>query len=253
MQKNDFFEGIRQARTKVGPYDVHIPIFYRDLTSISVYLLAPLDKVRSLLPSKRMHPFRVTPRHSIMTISAFEYRDTDVGPYNQVSIGIPFLLDRISPLFMGLLHPPPEIPMIYVLHLPVTTEQSRLIGFEMANYPEFLSEIRFEREREWVHCKVDTEGKNILSLSCRNLPLSYSPRQRVDSFSLRQRRLLRSEFNFSDCEAGVSKKQADVRIEFGTHPIGLELKELNLRRVLQYQYSPTQQAVLSTVCESYPI
>lgn len=65
--------------------------------------------------------------------------------------------------------------------------------------------------------------------------------------------LLRSEFNFSECEAGISTKQSDVRLEFGNHPIGLNLKELNLGRVLRYQYWPKQQAILTMACESYMI
>ena len=90
MRKSEFSKGITQLPVKVGNYDICVPIFYQDITSLGVFLLAPLDKVRSILPSKRMNPFRVTPWHCLVTITASEYRETDLGPYNAVSIGIPF-------------------------------------------------------------------------------------------------------------------------------------------------------------------
>ena len=179
---------------------------------------------------------------------------TDLGPFNAVSIGIPFILDRISPLLTGILHKPPEVPMIYVLYMPVTTEKARKIGFEIASYPESLAEISFEIGDKWISCKVDTEGENILTLSGRKINLNPSLRERVYPITLqRDRCLLRSEFNFSECESGVSTKQSDVRLEFGNHPIGIKLKELNFGKVLRYQYWRKQKAILTMASESYTI
>ncbi len=253
MQETDFFDGMKQAPVKIGPKNVPFPLFYRDLAYLGVFLLAPLDTVRSILPSKRMHPFRLTPWHCIVTITASEHKDSDIGPYNAVSIGVPFFLDKASPVFTGILRTPPEVPMIYLLHLPVTTEIARDTGVESANFPEFLAYINFKSDDRWINCKVDAEGKNILSLSARKMDLSPFPRQRVYPITLQQDRLLRSELIYSESRAGISRKQSDVSLEFGEHPMGLKLKELNLGRVLQYQYYPAGQAVLSMVGESYPI
>lgn len=253
MQKNDFFDGILQSPVKIGSQSVPFPLFYRDLAYLGVFLLAPLDAVRSILPSKRMHPFRLTPWHCMVTITASENKESDIGPYNAVSIGVPFVLDRASPLFTGILRKPPAVPMIYLLYLPVTTEMARDTGVAVANFPESLADISFKSDDQWVNCKADAEGKNILRLSARKLDLGPLPRQRVYAITLQQDRLLRSELNYSESRAGVSRKQSDVRLEFGEHPIGLKLKELNLGRVLQYQYYPAGQAVESMVSESYPI
>jgi hypothetical protein len=238
VQKKGFLDGIMQAPVKVGAQSVLFPLFYRDLAYVGVFLLAPLDTIRSILPSKRMHPFRLTPWHGMVTITASEHKDSDIGPYNAVSIGVPFILDRASPILTGILRTPPEVPMIYLLHLPVTTEIARDAGVAVANFPEFLADINFKSDGQWVHCKVDAEGKNILHLSARKLDLSPLPRQRVYPVTLQQDRLFRSELNYSESRAGISRKPSDVRLGFGEHPIGLKLKELNLGRVLQYQYYP---------------
>jgi len=254
MEKSVFFEGISQRPVKVGGYDIPVPIFYQDITSLGIFLLASLDKVKSILPSKRMNPFRVTPWHCLVTVTASEYKESDLGPYNAVSIGIPIVLDKVTPLFTGILHKPPEIPMIYVLYLPVTSDKARVSGFEIASYPELLAEISFENEDQWIRCKADLEGENILTLTGRKINLKPSLREGVYPITLHQdQRLLRSEFNFSECETGISTRQSDVKLEFGNHPIGIKLKELKVDKVLRYQYWPKQQAILTMACESYII
>jgi hypothetical protein len=253
MKKEDFFKGINQVMVDSGNYTTRYPIFYREVSYLSVFLLASFTKLKSILPSERMHPYRLTPWYSMFTITVTEYKDSDVGPYNQVSVGIPFVFDNQSPILTGILHKIPEIPFIYVLHLPVSTEQSCSCGIEMANYPEFLADINFSKESDWIKCQADSEGKNILRLACREIPVKPFPRQRVFTITKANDRLLRSEFNFSDTMAGISKKQSDVNLEFGDHPLGLKLKDLFAGKILQYQYYPSGQAILSSPAESYSL
>lgn len=253
MQKEDFFKGINQIEVNSGLFKTKYPIFYREVSYLGLFLLAPLDKIRDILPSKRMNPFRLTPWHSMFTITATQYKDSDVGPYNQVSIGIPFALDKQTPILTGILHKAPEVPLIYTLHLPVTTEHSLVSGIELANYPEFLADINFSKENHWTNCIADSEGQNILSLSGRDLPVKPFPRQRVFTVTLKNDQLLRSEFNFSESMVGVSKKQTDVKLELGDHPIGQKIKDLYSGKVLQYQYYPSGQAILSTPTESFSV
>lgn len=253
MNKEDFFKGINQIEVKTGPYFTKYPIFYREISYLGLFLLAPLDKIKNILPSKRMNPFRLTPWHSMFTITATQYKDSDVGPYNQVSIGIPFVLDKQTPVFTGILHKVPEVPLIYTLYLPVTTELARDSGIEMANYPEFLADINFSRDDNWISCKADSDGQNILSLSCRNIPFKPFPRQWVYTVTQKNDKLLRSEFNFSETMVGVSKRQIDVRLEFGNHPIAQKIKDLYSGKVLQYQYYPSGQAILSSPIESFSV
>jgi hypothetical protein len=251
--KEDFFKGIYQIEVKSGLFITKYPIFYRDLSYLGLFLLAPLDKINKILPSKRMNPFRLTPWHSMFTITATQYKESDVGPYNQVSIGIPFVLDKQTPIFTRILRKSPEVPLIYTLYLPVTTEGSRDAGIEMANYPEFLADINFSKENNCINCNANSEGQNILSLSVRDIPIKPFPRQRVFTVTQKNDQLLRSEFIFSEGMVGVSKKQSDVKLDFGDHPIAQKIKNLYSGKVLQYQYYPSGQAILSTPLESIPI
>jgi len=104
-----------------------------------------------------------------------------------------------------------------------------------------------------MNCVVNADGVNILKLSGRKINLKKTARQHFCPVTVKGNRLLRSEYNCSESDTGVSKKASDVSLEVGEHPMGLKLKELNLGKVLQYQYCPYGQAVLSMVNESYPL
>ena len=252
MKNSGFFDGIPQTAVKVGPYNTFYPVFYRDTAHIACFMLAPLEKIRSILPSKRMHPFRVTPWHGMVTLSASQHKDSDIGPYNMVDIGVPFVLDKETPVFTGILHKVPETPMIYLPYFMVNTEIARLKGTELANYPGFLAEIQFDEDDQWMNCVVHADGTNILNFSGRKLKLKKLPRVHFCPVTFKDNSLLRSEYNYGESETGVSRKSLDVCLELGDLPIGLKLKELNLGRVLQYQYCPSGQAILTSVTESYP-
>ena len=114
MKNSEFFDGIPQTALKVGPYNIFYPTFYRDTAYMAVFLLAPLEKIKSILPSKRMNPFRLTPWHGMVTMSATQNKDSDIGQFNMVDIGVPFVLDKATPIFTGILHKVPEVPMIYL-------------------------------------------------------------------------------------------------------------------------------------------
>jgi hypothetical protein len=253
MQNSEFFEGIPQTAVKVGLYNTFYPVFYRDTAHMALFTLAPLEIIKSILPSKRMHPFRLTPWHGMVTLSASQHKDSDIGPYNMVDIGIPFVLDKATPVFTGLLHKTPEIPMIYLPYFMVNSERARFTGIDLANFPAFLAEINFDEDDKWIKCVVNADGVNILKLSGRKINLKKTHRQHFCPVTVKGNRLLRSEYNHSESDTGASKKPTDVRLEFGDHPFGLKLKELNLGRVLQYQYCPFGQAILTTVAESYNI
>jgi hypothetical protein len=235
MRNSEFFSGIAHLQVPWGSRQISVPVFYYDMMSLAVFMLAPVKNVKTILPSKRMNPYRVTPWHCIVAISAFEYRDTDIEPYNEVSIAVPFVMDRVSPLFTGVLRKAPEVPMMYIHNLPVTTEIARAAGVEFAGFPKFLADIGFERKGEWLSCQVNADGKHILTLTGRKTKLELRPRERIYPITCAHGRLLRLELIWSECNAGLSKAQSDVRLELGNHPIAQGLRGLNLGRVLLYQ------------------
>lgn len=218
---------------------------------MSTSFLAPAAKIDAILPSSRLKPYPITPWHSVLAITAYCYRESDIGPYSEVSIGVPVTIDKQTPLFTGILRRQPPLPVTYVHHLPVTTEIARAVGAEFAGYPKFVAQIDFTEKDGWLVCELKSDDESILTLSGRVLPLRSSPRYRIDPITHRRGYLLRSELVLSERDMGASKSGDDVRLELGQHPISQELRELELGRMLGYQYCPQAQGILTPVFESF--
>jgi len=253
VEEKDFFKGIAHVEVPWRQRSLHVPVFYQDLMTMSAQFLAPLDRVRAWLPSRRMHPLRVTPWHGVVNVGTFAYRESDIGPYNEVSISVPFSLDRPSPLFVGTLRKGPDVPKAYIRHLPVTTELARDVGIEFAAYPKFLADITFEEEGDWLRCHLGQDDRHILTLACRTGEASSAPRYRMEIFNVLEDRMLRCEITLSERQMAASRDREDVRLDLGDHPVAQELRELGIARAIGCQYAPCVQAVLTPVIESLPI
>jgi hypothetical protein len=253
MQNTDFFQQIKQVKIPLGSTTISLPVFYYDVATLSVQCLASIERVHSILPSKRMHPFRVTPWHCVVSISALEYRDSDLEPYNEVSIGVPVVLDETSPLFIGTLHKIPTVPKVYIHHLAVTTEIARDLGIELANYPKFLAEIMFERDSKSVRCHLKEAGQHILTLTGQKGVSTNVSRSQMQPITVQSGYMLRSDLIVSERHQISHRGSAGVCLELGDHAIAQELKEWKLGKIIGYQYAPHHQVILSPVSESFRV
>jgi hypothetical protein len=252
MRDDPFFEQIAHAEVAWGDRSIWVPVFYYDAAVLGAAFLTPLAQVRAALPSPRMKPLRMTPWHALTTFSVYEYRDCDIGPYNEVSINIPVTIDKPAPVLTGVLRPPASGAMGYILHLPVTTEIAWAAGVEFAGYPKVLAGIEIERKDGWVHGHWSDAGSHVLSLSVRQLPERAIERSRVHALTVREGRILRSELMLSERQAGASRDPSDVVLRLGDHPVSQELRELRLGRPISCFYVPSFRAILSPPLESYP-
>ena len=198
-----------------------------------------------------MKPLRATPWHAVTVIACFEYRDCDAGPYNEVAVAFPFTMDRPAPVMTGVLRHIAEGPTTYVHKLPVTTEAAYQFGVDFYNYPKFMADITFTREAGWIQCRLAEGGRHILTLSARQLPVNSSPRWRFECITAREDRLLRSEVVVNVRKQAISRNPAHVRLDLGEHSMAEELRQLNLGRMVHFQYLPECQTMLSGVVESW--
>jgi hypothetical protein len=250
-EQDTFFREIEHVQVPWKSRQLFVPVFYYDVMLLSISLLAPTKNLKALLPSKRLHPYRISPWHSLVCITAYAYRDSDLGPYNEISISIPVTIEKPTPIFAGSLLNLPEEQKSYIHHLPVTTEIAREVGVEFAGYPKFIADIVFTEEDEWIKCVLTEGDKHILTLTGRKLESHPVPRYRVHPLTFRHGRLLRSEFTISQREMGISKDSEDVKLDLGVHPITDELRSMKLGKLIAFMYCPFMQGILTPVIESF--
>ena len=228
MHDSSFFQQIAHVGVPWGARSINVPLFYYDISAIGVAFLTPLGRIRARLPSPRMYPLRVTPWHGLTTITAYEYRDCDIGPYNEIAISFPVTIDKASPVLAGLMRKVPGIPKVYTHHLPVTTEIARDAGVEFANYPKFLADITIEDKGERIETTLKEKDDLILKMSAKKMPLKKSGAFEFHTFSIKDNEILHTLIEGKAERIGYSMMGKFAEIELGNHDVAKELKELNL-------------------------
>lgn len=251
MNYDNFFQQVEQVNICYKNYSLKIPLFYQEMEFMSVLLLASIERIKKILPSSKMNPYRITPWHTTISITTYKYKKSDIGSYNEVIISIPISINEAMPLFIGSLRKAPKKPMLYLHSVPVTAEIPRFLGVEIGGYPKFLADINYLEEPEWLSCEVKVDNQLILRLRGRKLKTKTIARSYLNPISYRNGFLLRSELVMSQRETGISQANESVDLVLGQHSLAEELKQLNLGRILQYQYCPSARAILTVPCESF--
>jgi len=131
---------------------------------------AKSSKVKELLPARIKEKFKVPeliPGLTMCGIAGFMYKNSSLGPYNEVAITFPvkqkqkmkpniFVLN-LTDIIRGEFH-------VYVRHLPVTTKIAKEAGVIIYNYPKFIADIEFQNGSSFI---LAENKKEILSFKIR--------------------------------------------------------------------------------------
>jgi len=243
---DDFFSGIQQIDFKAEEYDFKGPLLYRDFRDLIAVYPARLSEIRKLVPDKRLSPVQVVPGVGAVILSALEYHDTDIGPYNEFSFGI--MVN--SPQFLAL----PGYNMlrqqlqlynhVYIHRLPVTTRIA-LVGGLLFGFPKFIASIDFDETDQWLSCEVREKNDLLLRLKGRKIPTTRSDEMRMFAYVYLNGQPQCLEFRMNVREYGMSMKRSDAELELGTHPVAGELKNVLLStKPLMYMCATRVQGML---------
>ncbi len=244
-----FFEGVAQVEATLAGESAKLPIFYYDGTAQTAVFPARFAAVRDLLPDSRFVPARLAPGLGAVAVSCFEYRDTDIGPYNELAISVvlndpPFIANIPGrALLAGLrdkqLH-------AWVHHLPVTTEIARVGGVDLYNYPKFIGSIDFEQDGSRRTCRLGEGEEHILTLDGPLIDTSHSGQVQLFSHLWMDRQPQSSEFKLNVIAGGRSLRPGAARLELGErHPIARELAGVLVsRRSIYYELMAPFEGIL---------
>lgn len=249
MRGSPFFEGVRQVELDYAGESSRMPIFYYEGRSMTALFPARLKALRAALPDPRFVPARLAPRVGVVGVTAFEYRDTDIGPYNELAISIvlnepPLLWNAPGRALARALRR--RQFHAYVHHLPVTTEVARTGGIDFYGYPKFVAAIDFADEGERLACRLAEGAAHILTLTGSTIPAPRSQQLQFFSHLWMDRQPQTSEFKVNALEMGMSSRPGSARLELDRgHPIAAELRRMLVSsRPFHYQYTPRFEAML---------
>ncbi len=230
MRDDPFFKNTARKTLYMDGGQPHdLPTLYYDSRFIATYFPVKTSRARTLLPHANFKPIEIWPGTIMMGITAFEYRDTSIGPYNEVSISIPTifpprfffpLLSAIALRRKGIMH-------TYIHHLPVTSDFAMKGGIYFWNLPKFLSEITFQDKGGNLEVILKEKGEMILKLNSRKPLLNRSRNFEIHTYSMKDNVVMHGLIEGWAPKFGLMMKGTIAEIELGEHRISKELSSLN--------------------------
>lgn len=222
---------------------IAIPVEVRDAASITAMYLVPTPAVRRLIPHPELHILELFPGRAVCVLAAIEYRDNDLGRYNEFAVNF-FVRHggrRPTPLFGLLSAFRNQTVGAYVHWLPVTTSFSRDAGRDIWGFPKIVAEIVFQDEHGWRRCTVASGGALVLTFAVRRNGRRQLPDVRQDTFASRDGTLFRTPSAMSG--TGVGIRLGGATLTLGDHPLAADLRGLGLpRRALLSTSTETMRA-----------
>lgn len=232
MRDDDFFKDTPKKNLDFKGEPVEFPALYYDFRFVNCMFAAKLDRLKRILPHPQFKPIPIWPGTGLLTVCFFEYRDSAIGPYNEVAINVPinFAPDSFLGKHSALSSMRKNVFPIYIHHLPVTTEIAREKGVYFFNYPKFLAGIECVERDGLLEVTLKERDELILKMTAIKLPLERSAILEMHTFSLDEKRIMHSLVEVYAPRFGKKILGKCGELELGSHRISDELKDLELSK-----------------------
>ena len=219
----------RSRQYTIQGRSVELPVVVREASSGSATYLVNADAARQLLPGDEFDVVELLPGRALCSLAAIDYKDNDLGDYNEISIAF-FVRERSAPRgipFLGtLLDFMQGRIATYIHHLPVTQSFTCEAGSTIWGFPKTVEEIAFDYAPERMSCRLVAGGRHVLSLSLPRGGSRSLPESRMTTYSYIEGVAHRT--SFSSAAEGFGVRLGGARLELGDHPIADELRRLGL-------------------------
>jgi hypothetical protein len=210
---------------------VAFPVVVRHASAGSATYLVRSDAARRLLPTDAFEVAEVLPGRALCSLAIIDYKDNDLGDYNEVSIalfvrpkgesaGIPYLGTMID-MSRGKLG-------TFILHLPVDQGFTCEAGSVIWGFPKTVQEIGFDTREDRATCRLVYDGQHALTLSLPRGGSKTLPENTLTGYTLIEGVPHTNEFR-SGAE-GFGVRFGGAELELGSGLIADQLRSLGLPR-----------------------
>jgi hypothetical protein len=222
-----------EAATAAPTYEIQgravsMPVVVRDASAGVATFLVRSSIARRIVPPE-FEIVELLPRRTPLAIAIIDYRDNDLGDYNEVSLtffvrprgerrGIPWLgaWFDIASNRIG----------TWIWKLPVDQSFTCEAGRTIWGFPKSVETVEITRENGTVRCRLEVDGAHVLTLSVPRGGAKTLPEQATATYTLIEGVAHRTRFTQGG--SGVGFAVGGARLELGTHGIADALGALGL-------------------------
>jgi hypothetical protein len=208
---------------------VTMPVVVRDASSAAATYLVSTAAARRLLPGPELEPVELLPGRALFSIAAIDYRDNDLGDYNEVSLAF-FVRERGAP--RGIPYVGTLVDFFrnqvatYIWKLPVNQSFTRDAGYGIWGFPKTVDVIDFRDAGGRRECRLVMDGRHVLTFTANATGSRALPDAPMITYSYVHGKLHRTTFVAGSAEVGFSLGGASLVL--GAHPIADDLRSLGL-------------------------
>jgi hypothetical protein len=241
-----FFRDQEKSLASFQYWEVMMPAFYYDLGFSQAVFLADLEGLRRLLPTDTLQPLAIWPGTGLLAFTAFEYRVTDIDPYNEFSIAVITHRpgSRVPGLVSALVSQVRRTNWAFVWKLPVTTELAWHGGKAGYNYPKYVTEVPWNIAGDEVTAEIRNGDAMEVRLVGSVLPTRPGKVVVNHAMSFQDGNVLDVPIRVNPRAQASSTRPAHCRLELGEGPIADVLRTLSIGRMVRYDFVPSAQSIL---------
>lgn len=213
---------------EIQGHRVTMPVVVRDASASVATFLVSSRVARSIVPPD-FEVVELFPRRTALAIALIDYRDNDLGDYDEVSLtffvrprgtmrGLPWISGWLD-LLSGQLG-------TWIWKLPVNQAFTCEAGRTIWGFPKTVEEIEITRENGNVRCRLAMDGRHVLTLSVPAGGTRTLPEQDTVTYTLIEG--IPHRTRFVQGGSGVGFAVGGARLELGTHGIADALGLLGL-------------------------
>jgi len=245
VMSDDFLAGLQRTDASMAGLDFKLPVVISKARIFSAIFPASVRELRKLLPDESPAPAQLLPGMGLVQLTAYEYSDTDLGPFNEFSVVIPLYMPNYKklPLYNLFRARTSREVHNFLLHRGATSETAVTILRDWHRWPEFLASIEFSEDGDWLTCEWKEDGELICRIRGRKLPAQRFDRIKVFIYTPQYPQAQLADIN--PRQSVTVHRSSDAELTLGTsHPIARELSAaLRSTRARMYTYGPSWQLI----------
>jgi hypothetical protein len=196
---------------------VELPAVVRDASSGSVMYMVDRTVAQKLIPGA-FEAVEAAPGQTQLTLVIVDYRDNDLGDYDEV--GIVFFVKPAG-------RPDAEVGS-YIYKLPVNQSFTCEAGCRIWGFPKSVEDIDFAYADDSATCKLSMDGRHVLTLTVPRGGDGETPDGEAVGYTMIEGIPHSNIYTRGGRGEQTVPGGAGVVLELGDHPIADELRSLGL-------------------------
>lgn len=256
VNNTDFFKGINIKKVVIDGETIELPIRYYQDRAFIVTFAAPANIIRNILPTPKMKSLQILPGFSLVSIGCLQHLDTSIGPFNEVDIGIPVILDSkfYPPLIPALFYNKLKNFGIYMYKIFVSSQKALTAGIKVWNYPKVVAEVIFKGTQKFHDVEIIKDNQLVLKVRAKKVKINKKKKFSTvfNIFSLKNNQILKSPVNWQGYRYSC-KFSKSISFESGQHLWSSYVRELSLKNIcVEANYYDDLQYILNPPTEYIP-